>query len=65
MKSVIITPKSESELKFIAELLKKLGIDSKVMSVDEMEDTGLSLLMKEADRTKRVSRNAIMKKLNS
>ena len=65
MKSVLITPKNETELKFISALLKKLGVSSKIISAEEVEDAGLSLLMKEADRSEKVSRSTIMAKLKS
>jgi hypothetical protein len=52
-------------MRFIYELLKKLAIPSKVLSDEEKEDLGLSILMREADRTKKVSREIIMRKLKS
>lgn len=63
MKAVVITPKNKAELKFVNDLLNKLGISSSTMSEEEMEDIGLSRLMKAADRTKKVSRDSVMKKL--
>ena len=63
MKAVLITPKNESELKFVSDLLKKLGIGVSTMSEEELEDLGLSKMMKKADRTKKVSKESIKKKL--
>jgi hypothetical protein len=63
MESMIITPKNKKELQFISDLLSKLGIQSTKLSLEEKEDIGLGLLMKEADRSKKVSENVIMKKL--
>jgi len=63
MKAVVITPKNESELKFISDLLHKLGIGASTMSEEEVEDLGLSKMLKQVDRTKKVSRESIMKKL--
>lgn len=65
MKSIVITPKNARELKFVSELLYKLGISSRVLSEEEKEDIGMSLLLDEVDRTSKVSRVTIMKKLNS
>lgn len=65
MKSVVITPKTRKELEFVSNLLKKLGISSKLLSIEEVEDLGLAVLMKEADRSKKISRNIIVKKLQS
>jgi hypothetical protein len=63
METVIITPKNKKELQFVSDLLKKLGIDSKKLSIEDKEDLGLALMMKEADRTKFVSEKVVMKKL--
>ena len=65
MKSLIISPKTKTELKFIEELLNKLGITSKMLTEEEIEDAGLSLMMKDVDRTKKVSKASVMKKLKS
>ena len=63
MKSIVMTPKDSKELELIAELLKKMGISSTILSEEEKEDAGLLLLMKEADKTRTVSRKLIMDKL--
>ena len=63
MKALIVQPKSKSEIKFISDLLKKLGVSARLLDVEEMEDLGLSVLMKSADRSKKVSRETILKKL--
>ena len=65
MKSLVITPKSENEFKFLSDLLKKLGVEASTLSEDELEDVGISKLMKSVDKTKKVSRNEIFKKLAS
>jgi len=65
MESIVITPKSKDEAKIITDLLAKMNIDSKVISDEEKEDMGLLLMMKEADRNEKVSREEIMRKLNS
>lgn len=65
MESVIITPKNKKELKFVSDLLSKLGIDSKKISLEEKEDLGLAMLMREADRSKKVSESTILKKLSN
>jgi len=63
METVIITPKNKKELQFVSDLLKKLGIDSMKLSLEDKEDLGLALMMKNADRTKFVSEKVVMKKL--
>jgi len=63
MESVIITPKNRKEFEFVTELLTKLKIQNKKLSLTEKEDLGLSLLMRDVDRKKKVSEKIIMKKL--
>ncbi|MEP0365699.1 MAG: hypothetical protein ABJN36_09455 [Cyclobacteriaceae bacterium] len=63
MSSIVINPKSSKELQFISELLKKLGVKSKVLSDEDTEDLGLSLLMKDVDRSDVVSEQEVMSKL--
>ena len=65
MKAVIIKPKSATELKFINDLLKKLGVDSSTVSKEEIEDIGLSKAMRGVDKQKKVSKESIIQKLKS
>ena len=65
MKALVIKPKNDDELKFVSALLKKLGINSSRLTLEEFEDIGLSKLMRKADRSKKVSRLDIMKKLST
>ncbi len=63
MSSIVINPKNEEELKFVSELLQKLGVASKVLSDEELEDLGLSVLMKDVDRSEVVLEGEILRKL--
>jgi len=65
MESIIISPRTQDEKKIIQELLDKLNISSTIITDEEKEDMGLLAMMKEVDRNDKVSRDAIMKKLNS
>ncbi|HEX5111456.1 MAG TPA: hypothetical protein VFV79_01305 [Saprospiraceae bacterium] len=65
MKALVIKSTSQAELKFLSDLLKKLGVSARVMDIEEIEDYGMSLLMKDVDRSKKVSRDTVMKKLRS
>jgi hypothetical protein len=65
MKALVVTPKNNDEFKFVSELLKKLGVGSSALSKDELEDIGLSKLMHDVDKTQKVSRSEIMKKLSA
>jgi hypothetical protein len=63
MSSIVVNPKNIEEFQFLTELLKKLNIEAKVLSDEQVEDLGLSFLMKEADRNDIVSKEEIMSKL--
>lgn len=65
MKAVLITPKTDTEFKFISDLLKKLGVAASTMSKEDLEDLGLSKLLKSVDKTKKVSKDSVIKKLKS
>jgi len=62
---MVITPKSQTEFKFINDLLKKLGISSATMKEEDFEDLALSKMLKAVDKTKKVSRESVMQKLRS
>lgn len=63
MSSMLINPKNEKEMQFLSELFQKLGVDATVLSDEEAEDIGLSILMKDADRSDLVTEEEIMAKL--
>jgi len=63
MKSIVITPKSRTEFEFVLNLVKKLGLTSKTLSIEEKEDLGLGLMMKDVDRKAKVKKSTILKKL--
>jgi hypothetical protein len=63
MKSIVITPKSKSEFEFVSNLMKKLGLASRTLSVEEKEDAGLALLMRDVDRKAKVKKSTVLKNL--
>lgn len=65
MKAIIVTPRNESEFKFISELLDKLGVGSSSFSQDDMEEIGMIKLLQEVDKNDLVSREEIMNKLST
>lgn len=65
MKALVITPKSDTEYKFLSSLLTKLGVGMSSLSKEELEDLGLAKMMHNIDKTKKANRTEIMKKLNS
>lgn len=65
MKAIVVTPKNNSEYKFLSDLLKKLGMNSSALSYEDLEDIGMSKLLRNVDKSKKASRAEIMKKLSS
>jgi len=65
MKALLVKSDSQEEMKFISDLLKKLGVFAKELDIEEIEDYGLGILIKEADRSKKVNRETIIKKLKT
>jgi len=65
MGSILLNPKDKKEFKFISNLLSKLGIDAKVLSDEELEDLGMSKMMKGMDQSDLVSKEEIIKKLSA
>jgi hypothetical protein len=65
VKSLVINPKNNTELRFITELLKKLGIESASVSEGELEDLILAQLLKKTDQTKKVSHSEVMQNLSA
>ena len=63
MKALVVTPKNSNEFKFVTDLLKKLGVGSSTVTQEELEDIGMSKLMRQVDKTKKASRTEIMRKL--
>jgi gas vesicle protein len=63
MDSLLIAPRNKKELRLISDVLKKMGIASKSLTLEEKEDIGLGMAMKEVDRSKKVSANLILQKL--
>lgn len=65
MEVAIVQSEDKANLKLLAEVARKMGIHFKVLTEEQKEDIGMGLLMKEADRSQKVSEEEIMRKLNS
>jgi hypothetical protein len=65
MKAIVVTPKDQTEFKFITDLLKKLGVGTSTLTKEDIEDIGMLRLLNQVDQSKKVSRNVIMKKLSA
>ncbi len=63
METIIVQPATKSEQELLTRLFKKMGVKSRVISAEQKESMGLGMLMKDVDRTKKVSRKSVMQKL--
>ena len=63
MAALVVETKDKSELKLVMDVLKKMRVRSRLVSESEKEDFALGQLIDQADRTKKVSRERIMKQL--
>lgn len=64
-RALVIKPKNDAEGKFLFRLFDKLGVHATTIDAELVEDIGMSLLLKDVNRNKKVSRESIMKKLQS
>lgn len=65
MESLIITPRNKTEQKLLADLLTKMNVKVSVLTEDDKEDLGMAALLKEADRSKKVTKEAVLQKLRA
>lgn len=63
MQNIIIKPKNKKEFDLLNELLKKMQVQTKILNEEKIENLGLVELLKEVDRTQKVSKSKIMSKL--
>lgn len=60
---MVIKLKDEAELLLLSGMLKKMRIQSKVLTDEELEDIGMGELMLKVNRSEKVSREQVMNKL--
>ena len=64
MKTMVIEIRDEAELLLLSGMLKKMRIQSKILTEGELEDIGMGELMLKADRSDKVSRELVMSELD-
>jgi hypothetical protein len=63
MQSLLISANAKADLNILIELAKRLGLTSKILTEEELEEIGLLKAMEEGRKTKFVPRTEIMKTL--
>jgi 16S rRNA G527 N7-methylase RsmG len=63
MKALLIHPANHKEMEFLTQLLNKLGVSALELTQEELEDYGMALLIKDVDRSDKVDKSEVMKKL--
>jgi hypothetical protein len=61
--ALLIRPKNAEEAELLQSLVDRMGMKSHRLSEDDVLDMGLAVLMRKADRTKKVSEETVMKLL--
>lgn len=61
----LIKSDNKKDLALIKEIVQKMGLESKSLTAEEMEDIGMSIMLDEVDRTKTVPEQEIMEILDS
>lgn len=64
MKSLLLTPESEADLKLLLALAKKMGVASRTLSEEEQEELGLVRAIEAGRKTPLVSRDAVFQLLS-
>ncbi len=63
MEALLVSVKDKAELKLVSDVLKAMQIKTKLLTEEQREELGLIKLMKQVDRTQKVSRDKVMAKL--
>ncbi len=61
--ALLIRPKNSKEADLITRLIEHMGMQSHKLSEDEVLDLGLAMMMRKADKSKKVSEATVMKLL--
>ncbi|MBK8444960.1 MAG: hypothetical protein IPL35_16855 [Sphingobacteriales bacterium] len=64
MNGLIIASTNKADLKLFTDLANRIGVSFKTLSNEDLLDIGLLKAMEEGKKTKFVSKERIMKKLN-
>lgn len=60
---MVIKLKDDAELLLLSGMLKKMRIQSKILTDEDLEDIGMGELMSKVNRSEKVSRELVMNKL--
>jgi len=63
MVNVIFSGESEADIKLLIQFAQKIGIKTKVLNPDELEDLGLGLAMDQGKTGELVDTKAFLKKM--
>jgi hypothetical protein len=60
MPALVIHPKNDQDSRLIQSILSRFKIKVSTLSDEQIEDLGMEILMKNTDRSKKVSREKVM-----
>lgn len=64
MQAALLKSESISDLKLLLELAKKLGIKSRILTIDEIEEIGLANAIKSGQTGEYIDTNEYLKKIS-
>ena len=64
MQKAVLESESVSDLKLLLDLAKKLGIKSKILSMDEIEEIGMANAIKTGQTNEYIDTNEFLKKIS-
>lgn len=65
MDTIILKTNNRTETRLIQEYARRLGIEIKSLTEDEIEDLGMTILLREVDRSQYASREEVMSILDA
>ncbi|MCK9401670.1 MAG: hypothetical protein M0Q51_17005 [Bacteroidales bacterium] len=63
METILITSKNKSDIDLLRKLVEKMGLSFISLNDEEREDIAMLRALLEADRTQKVSKSTILKKI--
>lgn len=63
METILITSKNKSDIDLLQKLVEKMGLTYISLNDEEREDIAMLRALLEADRTQKVPKSAVMKKI--
>ena len=64
-KPIVIKPRDKQEESLLLQLIERMGLDARVLDMEELEDIGMSIILSKVDRSKKADTARVLRKLRS